>query len=430
MKKILFVFPLFVSLAFSETSTLNIGVDYKLTAVMSDNDAVVPAAGPSLNYYTHQIRPYVTTQLNSQVEAVFRLQSINLWGQESSTGPAGTRFPKADGTPWVENAYLRIPGLAWDRLDLILGRQPLLIGDGTLVSDDNAGMNALRAKIALPKGMSLDLFTAKVAEAAGGNNDFDLKGAVWEVAQGDTHWELAWIQESNGAPSVYPLAGTTTAVSHIQRTFYDLRIFGDLRDAYYKLELGLQGGAIRQATGGDIALSGVAQRVEVGAQTDTVRFGRFGVWAVYASGSGDDPSTPTEDEAFRATFAKRWDGLRRTGLGQYYAATLSDAHDPASPFSSESTGLPAGASGIKTIGLGLSTVQKVRWTASLGYYVYDSKRKVAGKNSLGAELDAVLEFRPTDVGFRFGAATFFPGDLYGPSAAKVTRLTAETTFHF
>jgi hypothetical protein len=430
MKKLIIAIPFLASLSFAETSTLNLGVDYKLTAVLSDNDAIVPSVGSSLSYYTHQLRPYLTTQLNSQVEAVFRLQSINLWGQETSTGPAGTRFPKADGTPWVENAYLRMPGLAWNRLELTLGRQPLLIGDGTLVSDDNAGMNALRARIALPKGVGLDLFTAKVEEAASGHNDFDLNAAVLALAQGDTRWELAWVQESNGAPSAYALAGTTTAASAIQRTFYDLRIFGDLKDAYYKLELGIQDGAVRQTSGGDIALSGTAQRVEVGAQTDTARFGRFGVWAVYASGTGDDPSTTNEDEAFRATFAKRWDGLRRIGFGQYYAATVSDAHDPSAPFSSESTGLPPGASGIKTIGLGVSTVQKVRWTASLGYYIYDAKRKVAGKNSLGAELDAVLEFRPADVGFRFGAAAFFPGDLYGPSAANVTRLTAETTFHF
>lgn len=417
-------------MAFSETSTLNLGVDYSLTAVMSHNDAIDPNAGPSLNYYSHQIRPYFMTRLDSGVEAVFRLQSINLWGQETSTGPAGTRFPKADGTPWIENAYLRLPGLLRNRLVLTLGRQPLVIGDGLLVSDDKVGFNALRGQMTLPKGLALDVFTAKINEEAGGYNDFDLNGAVLEVAQGDTHWNLAWVQETNGAAAVYNLAGTTTSVTNMKRTFYDLRIFGDLQDAYYKLELGLQSGSVRQVTGGDIALSGVAQRVEVGAQTDTARFGRFGVWALYASGSGDDPGTPNEDEAFRATFARRWDGLRRVGFGQYYAATVSDVHDPVNPFSAESTGLPTGATGIKTIGLGVSTVQKVRWTASLGYYVYDSKRKVAGKNSLGAELDAGIEFRPSDLGFRFGAATFFPGDLYGPNASNTTRLTAETNFHF
>lgn len=430
MKKILCALPLLTSVAFSESSTLNLGVDYSLLAVMSQNDAVDKNLGPSLSYYSHQIRPYFSTQLESGVEAVFRLQSINVWGQETSTGPAGTRFPKADGTPWVENAYLKVPGLFGNRLTLTLGRQPMVIGDGLLISDDKAGFNALRGQWTLPKGLGLDIFTAKINEEAGGYNDIDLNGAVLAIAQGDTHWDLAWVQETNGAPSVYPLAGTTTAATNIQRTFYDLRIFGDLQDAYYKLELSLQSGAVRQATGGDITLSGAAQRVEVGAQTDTVRFGRFGVWALYASGSGDDPSTPNEDEAFRATFARRWDGLRRSGFGQYYAATVSDVHDPLHPFSADSTGLPTGASGIKTIGLGISTVQKVRWTASLGYYVFDSKRKVAGKNSLGAELDAGLEYRPSDLGFRFGAATFFPGDLYGPAASNVSRLTAETNFHF
>jgi hypothetical protein len=150
---------------------------------------------------------------------------------------------------------------------------------------------------------------------------------------------LAWIQETNDAPSNYLLGGSTRTASRVNRTFYDLRLFGDLKDAYYKLELALgKGNASTQA--GDVKIEGQSEKIELGAQTDTVRFGRFGVKALYASGSGDDPDSTDKDESFRPTFSKRWNGLQREGWGRHFAATPSDAYDPAHPFSSEGTGLP------------------------------------------------------------------------------------------
>jgi hypothetical protein len=420
------------SLVLAEMSSLNLGLDYTVRGVAIQNNDIDPNTNDNYNYTSHQARVYMNGWLNEDVEAGLRVQSVNIWGLEGSTSAPLSRYPATDGTPWIEQVYIHMPTLVNKRLDLTIGRQSIVVGDGMLVSDDQLGFNAIRAKVSLPRGMGVDLFTAKVNESLNGQKDSDLNGAVVSLTQGDNKWELSWIQENNKSPSIYTLGGTTTTASSLSRTFFDLRLFGDLKDAYYKVEFALAKGKA-DLPGGGVKIQGIGEKIELGAQSDTAKFGRFGVKAVYASGSGDDPASTDKDESFRPTFAHRWDGLQRSGYGQHFGATLSDAYDPESPFSPSATGLPNGASGIKTLGFGIFTVQKVNWTGNIDYYTFDSRVKVPGSNqkSLGAELDIGVVYRFTGyVTFALGSATFFPGDVFGQSIAKVTRYTAEATLHF
>lgn len=411
---------------------MNFGVDYQLRGIAIQNGDTQTASRDNLNYYSQSAQIYLNTRLSPELDARLRVRSLNVWGLEG-TGTPATRYPAADGSPWIEQASIHIAGLAWRRMSLTLGRQAFQLGDGMLVSDDGLGFNGLRADFRLPKGLDATLFAAKIAESLGTGDDSDLHAASFGFDQDATRWELSWVDEKTGMASIYQLASGTTSATDVHRTSYDLRIFGDLKDAYYKLELAFQNGAARLGPGGtETTLSGEGQRIELGAQTDSSRWGRFGVKAIYASGSGDDAGTPTKDEGFRPTFARRWDGLERAGYGAYYGATLTDVFNPLAPFSSNNgAGIPGGGSGIKTIGLGLFTVQKVRWTASLDYYAFDSRVKVAGLNALGSEADLGLTFRHSGyVSFNLVAAYFFPGDLYGPVASKVSRYCAETVVHF
>jgi hypothetical protein len=432
MKKLSRLLPLLclAATARAEFTSLNMGLDYRLRGVAIGNNDGRQGTADRLNYYSQSARFYVRSWLNQDVEASFRLQSINVWGLEGVAAPA-TRYPNADGSPWVEEAYVHLPNVLAKRVDLTIGRQPLVIGDGLIVSDDQLGFNALRAKAKLPWKLDADLFTAKAREGLSGAADLDVSGVTFGTDREHNRWELSWIEERHGAPNEYLLNGATTTATRLTRRFYDLRLFGNLKDAYYKIEVAKQGGNARLADGTGVTLEGLAQKLELGAQADTVRFGRFGVRAAYAVGSGDDNGTPGRDESFRPTFAQRWNGLQRTGYGQHFAATLSDAYDPAAPFSPTATGLPAGASGIKTIGFGLFSVQKVLWTGSLDYYTYESRTKLNGLSDIGSEFDVALTYRYTGfVTFQLGAALFFPGELYGTDTARVTRLTAETHVHF
>jgi hypothetical protein len=205
-----------------------------------------------------------------------------------------------------------------------------------------------------------------------------------------------------------------------------------LKDAYYNVEFALQSGEAELPTVGTVKMKGTGQKLELGAQTDTPKYGHFGVRALYADGSGDKASTPNIDEAFRPTFSKRWDGLQRTGYGALMGATLSDVYNQNAPFDANTTGLPPGGySGIKTIGLGLFTVRNVLWTGSLDYYVYETRSKPFGLKDLGTEWDAQLTYRYTGfVIFKLGLSYFFPGQIYGGNAARVTYTTAGAHVHF
>lgn len=422
--------PLSVSADFS---SLNMGMDYTLKGVSITNNDLDNATNDNLNYYSQNAHFYMTSWLNQDVEAGLRLQSINIWGLEGSTTPL-TRYPKADGTPFVEEAYVHLPHVAWKRINLFIGRQHIIIGDGMIVSDDKLGFNAIRAQVDLPWKFDLDLFTAKMAESLAGHSDSDLNGAVLGTDREHNRWELTWVQESHKNGSSYILPTATTTASSVVRQYYDLRLFGNLKDAYYKLEYAVQAGEATLAPGNPVnkmKLAGHGEKLELGAQTDNMKWGRFGVRAIYAMGTGDDAGTKSRDEAFRPSFARRWDGLQRVGYGALFAANLSDAYERNAPFSPTGTGLPIGISGIKTMGLGIYSTQGVSWTSAIDYFIYNSLTKPTGKNDLGAELDGNVVYRYTGfVTFRLGVAYFFPGQVYGNLASRASEYTIEAHVHF
>jgi hypothetical protein len=419
------------SRSWGEPASLNMGLDYKLRAVaINDNDGL-KATADRLNYTSQSARFYMTSWLNEDVEAAFRLHSIGFWGVEGSTGPT-TRYPSVNGTPWVEQAYVHLPHLFNKRADVTIGRQPITLGDGMIVSDDQLGFNAFRLRLNLPLRVDADAFTAKGRETLAGSGDTDLLGVVLGTEREHNRWELAWVQEAHRSATEYVLGVSTLTADRVIRRFVDLRLFGDLKDAYYKAEVALQSGRMTPAGGASsVDIKGMGQRLELGAQSDTERFGRFGVKALYAAGTGDDAGSPGADQAFRPGFARRWDGLQRSGFGGHFAATLSDAYDPSAPFSPTAGGLPPGVSGIKTLGLGVFTVQKVFWIGSADYYFYDAAVSPTPNKDLGAELDFDLTFRYTGyVTFSLGADLFFPGKAFSGPTERVSRYTAETHLHF
>jgi len=417
----------------AEFTSLNMGLDYSLRGIAVENNDMNPNTKDRLNYYSHDARFYLRSWLNEDVEASFRLQSINIWGMEGSSDTLVSRYPSTDGSPYLEEAYIHLPNFAWKRVNLVLGRQPITLGDGALVSDDGLGFNAIRGQVNLPWKFDLDGFTAKIAEGLGANDDFDLSGAVLGTNREHNRWELAYVREKNSGQSTYILPTATATATQVTRWFLDLRLFGNLKDAFYKLEYIRQyGDADLQTTpAANMDIRGEAYKLELGAQTDNYKWGRFGVRALYAQGSGDDAGTKGTDEAFRPTFAKRWDGLQRAGYGQHYAATMSDVYDPNAPFSPTATGLPIGFSGVKTMGLGINSTQGVRWTGTLEYFTYNALTKPTGKNDLGAEIDANVLYRYTGfVTFNVGMTYFFPGEVYGSDASRVTRYHGEAHVRF
>lgn len=415
------------STAFSKATSLNIGVDYLLRGVtIESNDNRFRSNA----YYDQRIQTYITADLSKDVEASLQLQSITPFGQENSTTTLTTPYPDGDGNLWVQNAYIRLPNIWEKRIIITLGRQPIEWGDGEILSDNNMGLNAIRGQITSPfRWLPIDLegFTAKLSEGFQTKQDADLHGAVLGFYRQAVRWEIIGLWENSKANQSYQVGGSTLpfTADGIKRNIYGISAKANLRDAFLKGAYYIQGGEVTPVGGGvKTDLGGSAYMIGLGGKQDTKKIGRFGAILEFMEASGDKSSTPGKDEAFRPTFAKRWDGLERTGQGQYFAASLSDAYNPASPFapvSATNTGLPPGTSGLQTIHGGVELTPWAAWTFNLDWFQYKARNNISGPKDLGTEIDYGVVYRYS------GLVTFkASGGRFNPKAGfdEATRQSA------
>lgn len=160
----------------SHATSLSLGADATMRSVnVTERDKTIKGQ----DYVDQQISAYLTTELSKDVEASIRVQSITPWGLEGSTNPLITRYPNSNGSLWVQNAYVRLPNIWNNHLALTIGRQPIQWGEGTILSDDDLGFNAIRAQIKSPfriLDFDLDAFTAKITEGMRNAGDTELSG--------------------------------------------------------------------------------------------------------------------------------------------------------------------------------------------------------------------------------------------------------------
>lgn len=420
-------------------TTLNLGADYFARNVsIEERDKTIP----NNEYTDSRLSAYLTTDLSKDVEATIRVQSITPWGLEGSTTPLATRYPNANGSPWVQNAFIRLPNIWKGRGILTIGRQPIKWGDGQVLSDDDLGFNAVRLNVKSPwrwLEADVDAFTAKIAEGLNSNaGDTDLSGVQLGVDRDTVRWEFLALFERNKNTNSYELGADTfsVAASNIKRDIYGVRAVTNLKDAYLKGAYYLQGGkVIRTPNNNDVKLGGSAFMIGLGGKQDTKKIGRFGALLEYAEATGDNPDSGEKDEAFRPTFAQRWSGLERSGYGRYFAATLSDAYSPMNPFgpaSAGNDGLPDGASGIQTSHFGVELTPWAQWTFYVDYFQYKALKRPIGEKELGVEFDYSIEYRYTGlVTFRASINKFTPGKAYDELTrqdASNTQLEAEIKF--
>lgn len=225
--------------------------------------------------------------------------------------------------------------------------------------------------------------------------------------------------EKSGGTENYEMGAETAPVvsSNLERLIYGVRAKANLKDAYLKGEYYLQSGSLRRdPVSKDIKFGGDAYIIGLGGKQNTEKFGRFGAVLEIASASGDDPNTPEKDEAFRPTYAARWDGLERRGYGRYFAATLSDAYSPTDPFapaSSVNDGLPLGLSGIQSIRFGIEATPWSKWTFQFDYFQYKAQKALVGPKELGTEFDYGFVYRYSGlVNLRGTMSTFTPGEAF------------------
>lgn len=425
-------------------TVLDIGTQYRLRGITVSNADYGATADQNYSYYSQRAQAHIGGRFSPNIEMMLRFQALGVAGSSTpitnpTVNPTGTRYPSTDFTPWVQNAYFKVSQIYDMPIDITVGRQPITLGDGLILSDDELGFTGIRLQSRLPfYGLQADAFTFKTGEALQGSKDADLMGIELTKPLRNIRFQAAWVMERDATgdtvyirpsenrwdSSLYD-GQTDFRASKITRHLYDFRLEGRLREGgFYKAELALQNGTVDRSseTLGSVELGGYAFLVSGGLYTRFSKYGPIEIHGLFGMASGD--SGGSTDKSFRPAHGHRFDGLERGGFGELYAASLYDAM-PSNRFNASAStptvsGLPPGFSGIRVIGAGLTAHPTALISIGFDYYVYTAQ-EAAGSNfpvsssetSLGSEIDIGIGFAYTNyLGFRASAAFFSPGKAY------------------
>ncbi|MFH2202347.1 MAG: hypothetical protein ABIJ96_04490, partial [Elusimicrobiota bacterium] len=149
-----------------------------------------------------------------------------------------------------------------------------------------------------------------------------------------------------------------------------------------------------------------------------------------ARGTGDNPATPTTDEAFFPSHGRRYDGLERVGFGELFAATAYDAFGGQS--TTTASGLPVGVSGIIAIGMGITPPAWRGIIMDVDYFLYQAEKQTFGPNrTLGTEVDVRLRYDIKEhLQLRLTMAWFEAGAALNAEKPSARRYMLETIARF
>jgi hypothetical protein len=417
-------------------SVLDIGTDYRMRGISLGNPGYGAPGDQDYAYYSQRVMAHVGGRFSPNIEFMTQFQALGVAGSSTSitdltANQAAGHYPNTNFTPWVQWAYFKASELHDWPVDITVGRQPIMWGDGLILADDELGFTGFRAQTRLPwYGLQGEAFTFKTGEALTGGSDTNIYGVQITKPMKAIRLQLSWVNEHDGSgqttyirPSENPnsatLAGANFTASSIVRSFYDARLEGRLlQGGFYKAEFAIQDGRVHRdpsVPGGTVKLGGYAGLLSAGLFTRFSKYGPIEVHGLFGMASGDGGDAG-QDNAFRPSFGHRFDGLERSGFGELFGASLYDAAGS----STNPTGLPAGNSGIRVIGGGVTTHPTSLLSIGIDYFVYDAMEQNnaafqsgAGDSSLGSEFDIGVGFAYTNyLTFRASAAFFSPGSAY------------------
>jgi len=460
MKKLVVLLLLLTASSAFAASVLDVGTDYRIRGISMSKTDFGATGNQNYAYYSQRALAHIGGRFSPNIEFMTQLQALGIAGSSGTTispiaNPAGNRYPNTNFTPWIQTAYMKASQLYDMPVDLTVGRQPITLGDGFILSDDNLGFTGIRVETRLPwYDLQAQAFTFKASESVVGSNDTDIFGAELTRATHNVRYQLSTVTERDASGTTlyvrpsentadltkFPL-GTNFTASRITRTFYDARVDARLsKGGFLKAEVALQSGSVARssATLGSVSLGGYAALISGGLYTNFSKYGPIEIHGLFGLASGD--SGGGNDNSFRPTFGHKYDGLERSGFGEFYGATLYDAipsstYGPSASTSSVS-GLPQGNSGIRVIGAGVTTHPTSLLSIGIDYYVYTAQESsnfspAPSESSLGTELDIGVGFAYTNY-MAFGAtyAMFSPGKAYGAFQDNATRVMLEAIGHF
>lgn len=358
---------------------------------------------------------------------------------------AAAYYPHSDLTPFIENAYLRVNRLWGAPIEATFGRQSYRLGSGLLLDDDGAGFTGAVVRGDLPwQGMKLEafLFQDKNPQTSAPNS-LTLAGFSLNLPTEGT-WQLNQLVERDQASQlVYgcnyvgnsdPAQANGCAVSKALRSFTSGRYqisYGPLVfDGEAAIEKGVATPTGLAPAPNHITFNGNAQVVRMKWKQPLYRSGEGIARVSLARGSGNKGGTLTTDEAFYPSHGHRYDGLERSGFGDFFAATPYDAYG--GNFSTTTkNGLTNNGSGIMVVGAGYTPPSYHGVNLDLDYFLYQAEQAQNGPRTLGNEWDLRIRYPIRDQ-FRLsvGAAYFKSGLITDPGRSIARKYSFEASGRF
>jgi hypothetical protein len=358
---------------------------------------------------------------------------------------AAAYYPSTDLTPFIENAYVRVNRLWGDGIEATFGRQSFRLGSGLLLDDDGSGFTGATVRGEFPwAGLKGELFLFQDRNPqTSAPNSLTLAGFSLSLPTEGT-WQLNELLERDQASQLvygctYLNDPDTNAcrVSKATRSFTSARYQISYGPLVFDGEAALEKGAATP-TGvtpapGHITYNADAEVVRMKWKQSLYHIGQGIARVSLARGSGDSGGTPTRDEAFYPSHGHRYEGLERSGFGDFYAATPYDAFGGNYSTTTKS-GLPPNASGITVVGAGFTTPAFRGFLIDLDGYLYQATRasSSAGYGStLGDELDIHLRYPIRDqFSLMAGMAYFKSGLISDPGRSIARKYTFEASGRF
>ena len=419
----LFAVSCFLSTAHAEDPSIDLSASMDPTYTSWSD--ISTAAVPATHSYLTQ-RSTLNLKITEKPWVLnFRLENIAVVG--SGALPAqldglSSRYPKPGGAFFLSQAYFLYSGFLRARpARFEAGFLPLNIGHGLLFSDNDLGVMGIHGT--LERWGPFDL------EVGGGNTktnaapENDLFGFVLANLSGMGAWQIGFLPEIDRTPRALNSGQTAGKTRRNNILVAYNQNFN--HEFFLSLEAIASGGSYFLANTAPlqkIETKGSAFSIEGGWKTVIPKLESVGpvdFQFTYTQGSGDKSNT-TKDESFFAANATRFNGLERTGWGQYLGASTFDALGSSTTWN----GLPQGLSGVSVYGLALKT-KPYRFLSlptriGTGFYKFRASESSNGRSKdLGSEWS--LGFQ-TELNQRFNAKldyfNFGPGAAYEESGQK------------
>ena len=347
----------------------------------------------------------------------------------------GTNYPNTNFIPFIENAYVRLHQAFGHPIEATFGQQSFSLGSGLLLADDGAGLAGVHMFGSLPFwNMKAAGFIFQPRNSQAAANSLMAYGFSLELPT-EGIWQFNELVEKDKTNQMtsggIPISAATRYFTSAR---YQINYGPMVFDGEAAIERGsgvATGPTAINPSGTRVLFMGDAQVLRAKWRQNFTPTTGEGIARISVSrGSGYSGKTNTTDDAFFPSHGHRFDGLERSGLGDFFGATPYDGFGGKS--SSTISGLPSGVSGIQTVNLGITPPAWRGIIVDLDYFLFQADRNLFGPHrTLGREYDVHFRYAVRDkLTILFGMASFTAGPAINITSPNARRYTFELSGRF